>query len=665
MKGFFFSIGVLFAASLQAQIIQRSQGFPADPVTALSWCEDTLYIGTQGSGVFVLVEQRITPSRRFNEFSRSVVYDFENCEPVTSGTLQAYPISVTSPDGTTYTAEDGFLRIQFTDEGTRIDERPSGIWHFPDLQMAPYDTGLTFIRNGSELSAYAQNDLIDVFVAKGLIFDVASTPFGLLLSTEAGLYRWEKGWQLRYEGLPIFAFDGPSVRTPLGVIALEKLLDSNWAMDDFSTPSDRTPAPEPYFDVDTIGNTYYGFGPNGLEVFDSNGALYSITSARGLPAMGPGSYDVALNNGNLFVATPKGLWTFLNEGKPNDLRDIGMLFWQNGLRIDSFEDLEIAPTTIGFTVLQRKVSASEVYGRYRLNAGAWESFSIGERVIMERPAPLNYTLEIQTSTRLDFAQGMNAEYAFTVRAPWYKRIWPWVAIVLGAASILVLRQRKTKNRLKERLQLQERLADAELASKRLQMNPHFLFNALDAISNFIFKNEPKDAVKYMGKLAKMMRLTLDSSRSEAMVLADEMELINQYLDLCKLRYGNFEVQWKVDEELDTFDHYVPPMLLQPIVENAVQHALRPVMAMEQEAVLVIRITLNENRLCISVEDNGPGMPTELTSSGSHGLSIIGERLDLLSRKHGQTFEKRIEPLAENTLSTGTCVSLILPSDFGH
>ena len=665
MKGFFFSISFLFAASLNAQVLQRSQGFPADPVTALSWCDDTLYIGTQGSGVFMLVEQRILPSRRFNEFSRSIIYDFENCEPVTSGTLQAYPIIASSPDGTTYTAEDGFLRIEFTDEGSRIDKRPSGIWHFPDLQMAPYETGLTFIRNGPELSAYAQNDLIDVFIAKGLIFDVASTPFGLLLSTEAGLYRWEKGWQLRYEGLPIFAFDGPTVRTPLGVIALKELLDGNWAMDDFSSPSERTPAQEPYFDVDTIGTTYYGFGPNGLEVFDSTGALFSITSARGLPAMGPGSYDVALNNENLFVATPKGLWVFLNEGKPNDLRDIGVLFWQNGLRIDSFEDLEISPTTIGFTVLQRKVSAGKVYGRYRLNAGAWESFSVSERIILERPAPQNYTLEIQTSTRLDFAQGMNAKYAFTVRAPWYKRIWPWVAIVLGAASILVLRQRKTRIRLQERLQLQERLADAELASKRLQMNPHFLFNALDAISNFIFKNQPKDAVKYMGKLAKMMRLTLDSSRSEAMVLADEMELINQYLDLCKLRYGNFEVQWKVDEDLDTFDHYVPPMLLQPIVENAVQHALRPVMAMEQVATLCIKVTLDENRLCIAVEDNGPGMPAEVTSSGSHGLAIIEERLDLLSKKYGQTFGKHIEPLAESTSSTGIRVSLIIPSDFGH
>jgi signal transduction histidine kinase len=665
MKGFLFSILLFSAFSIKAQVLQRSQGFPADPVTALSWCEDTLYIGTQGSGVFVLVEQRILPSRRFKEFSRSTIYKFQDCEPVASGTLQAYPITASSPDGTTYTAEDGSLRIQFSDEGARVDERPSGIWHFPDLQMAPYERGLTFLRNGSELSAYAEGELIDVFLVKGLIFDIASTPFGLLLSTEAGLYRWEKGWQLRYEGLPIFAFDGPDVRTPLGAIGLKKLLDGNWSMSDFSTPSERIPAPAPYFDVDTIGNTFYGFGPNGLEVFDSTGALFTITSARGLPTIGPGSYDVALRDKNLFVATPKGLWVFSNEGKPNDLRDLGILFWQNGLRVNSFDDLETSPTTIGFTALQRKVSAGEVHGRYRLNEGAWASFSVGERVILERPAPQNYTLEIQTSTRLDYTQGMNAIYSFTVRAPWYKRIWPWVLIALGGASILLFGQRKTKLRLEEQLKLQERLADAELASKRLQMNPHFLFNALDAISNFIFKNQPKDAVKYMGKLAKMMRLTLDSSRSEAMVLADEMELIKQYLDLCELRYGSFEVKWELQEGIDTFDHYVPPMLVQPIVENAVQHALRPVMAKGQVAKLHLRITQNENWLSISVEDNGPGMPNEITSSGSHGLAIIDERLDLLSKKHGQRFEKRVEVLSKSNSSAGTCVSLIIPSDFGH
>ena len=99
MKGFLFSILLFSAFSIKAQVLQRSQGFPADPVTALSWCDDTLYIGTQGSGVFVLVEQRILPSRRFKEFSRSTIYKFQDCEPVASGTLQAYPITASSPDG--------------------------------------------------------------------------------------------------------------------------------------------------------------------------------------------------------------------------------------------------------------------------------------------------------------------------------------------------------------------------------------------------------------------------------------------------------------------------------------------------------------------------------------------------------------------------------------
>ncbi|MDB9802516.1 ATP-binding protein, partial [Schleiferiaceae bacterium] len=131
------------------------------------------------------------------------------------------------------------------------------------------------------------------------------------------------------------------------------------------------------------------------------------------------------------------------------------------------------------------------------------------------------------------------------------------------------------------------------------------------------------------------------------------------------RYGSFEVKWELQEGIDIFDHYVPPMLVQPIVENAVQHALRPVMAKGQVAELHLRITQNENWLSISVEDNGPGMPNEITSSGSHGLAIIDERLDLLSKKHGQRFEKRVEVLSKSNSSAGTCVSLIIPSDFGH
>jgi LytS/YehU family sensor histidine kinase len=203
------------------------------------------------------------------------------------------------------------------------------------------------------------------------------------------------------------------------------------------------------------------------------------------------------------------------------------------------------------------------------------------------------------------------------------------------------------------------LADAELASKRLQMNPHFLFNALDAISNFIFKNQPKDAVQYMGKLAKMMRLTLDSSRSTFMVIADEKELIEKYLDLCILRYGTFKTSVEVDDDLDPYDYHVPPMLVQPLVENAVQHAIRPLLAEGKEGSIRVQFSLQGPSVQITITDNGPGFDPAQKASKSHGLAIIEERLHLLSKKYGGEFSLHCNRLGEEHSPDGMQVSLIL------
>jgi LytS/YehU family sensor histidine kinase len=190
------------------------------------------------------------------------------------------------------------------------------------------------------------------------------------------------------------------------------------------------------------------------------------------------------------------------------------------------------------------------------------------------------------------------------------------------------------------------------------MNPHFLFNALDAISNFIFKNQPKDAVRYMGKLAKLMRLTLDSSRSDSMVVADEVELLQQYLDLCILRYGDFETKIEVCEGLDPYDEVVPPMLIQPLVENAVQHAVRPLLSAQKPAFVHIQFSLDETAVVVKVRDNGKGYDAKSVRSESHGLEIIKERLELLSKKHGRPFELNVKSPWDHS-SSGTEVSLIL------
>ena len=322
--------------------------------------------------------------------------------------------------------------------------------------------------------------------SKGLIFDIAQTSKGLLLSTESGIYRWEEGWKSFYSGMPVFRFDGPKARTPLGHIALEQLLSGLWTMDDFQPMPERQ-SQASFFDIDTINGLYYGFGADGLEVFNEEGPKFTLGMSRGLPAFRPGNYDVAVIGEDLLVATPMGLWSFHNQGWPNALRHVKIDFSANGLAVASFENLEVEPASIGFTTVHKKSSSSRIYGRYRINNDPWNSFNPGQPVIFVRPAPGKYTLDIQTSYRLDFEQGMHAHYEYQISAWWYKRPIFWsVGIVLIAAG-LWYRQRQAKIRIQEKLDLQERLADAELASKRLQMNPHFLFNALDAISNFIFK----------------------------------------------------------------------------------------------------------------------------------------------------------------------------------
>ena len=144
-------------------------------------------------------------------------------------------------------------------------------------------------------------------------------------------------------------------------------------------------------------------------------------------------------------------------------------------------------------------------------------------------------------------------FGFKIVAVWHERPLIWGSILAVFAGLIIVWQRRERLRAKERLALQEQLAEAELRSKRGQMNPHFLFNALDAISNFIFKNQPKDAVLYMGKLAKLMRLTLESSRNTSMVLADEIDLLEKYIDMCKLRYGSFHWELTVEDGIDIYD----------------------------------------------------------------------------------------------------------------
>jgi LytS/YehU family sensor histidine kinase len=193
---------------------------------------------------------------------------------------------------------------------------------------------------------------------------------------------------------------------------------------------------------------------------------------------------------------------------------------------------------------------------------------------------------------------------------------------------LLYRQNKLKTRQKAAVMEQKLL--------RSQMNPHFIFNSLIAIQNYIYNNEAVLAGDYLARFADLIRFALESSRNEFLALDKEINMMQVYLDLQKLRFENqFDYSLIIDEKLDTENASIPPMIAQPFVENAIEHGLRH---LEGNGTLEVRyVPEDATTLMIVVSDNGVGRQKareieKQTKHRSMAMEITRERLDILSRK---------------------------------
>ena len=228
-------------------------------------------------------------------------------------------------------------------------------------------------------------------------------------------------------------------------------------------------------------------------------------------------------------------------------------------------------------------------------------------------------------------------YIFIDR-PFQATIWFYIILTGGGiilitfAVLIVFRQQRRRNKLREELlEMQQRLL-------RTQMNPHFIFNSLLSIQNFIYKNEPGQAGKYLSRFAKLIRLILRSSRKEVITLEEEIEFLNYYLALQKLRFKKrFDYRFDIDEKIRQEQVYIPPMLAQPFIENAIEHGLKDI---SHEGIIQIRFFMEINYLVFEVEDNGVGIyrserEKSLTDSNheSLGQQITYDRLRLLNKKY--------------------------------
>lgn len=225
-----------------------------------------------------------------------------------------------------------------------------------------------------------------------------------------------------------------------------------------------------------------------------------------------------------------------------------------------------------------------------------------------------------------------------------------VAFLILIISILLLRQYKlqaaaTNNKLESRL-------------LRNQMSPHFLFNSLVAIQSFVYTNNPIKAGDYLSLFATLMRTILDNSSQEYITVAKELQWLENYLKLQLLRFKDkFEYQIHVDERIPVDNTLIPPMLIQPFIENALEHGLKN---LDRKGLINITIQQQQEELHIEVKDNGIGMSnvdaSEHKKHQSRALLITQERLKFLNKKRN----KKIFFDIKSDANIGTTISFRIP-----
>ncbi len=243
-------------------------------------------------------------------------------------------------------------------------------------------------------------------------------------------------------------------------------------------------------------------------------------------------------------------------------------------------------------------------------------------------------------------------------------IFSVVGLMLLIGLILVIYNRR---QVKRRLTLQKEVAEYEQKALHLQMNPHFVFNCLGAISSFIVQNGTDSALKYLSKFSKLMRLTLEYSKGSLIPIDKEIESLQNYLELEQLRFNNkFEFYINSSAKVE-FNMGLPPLLIQPFVENAILHGMVP---KEGTGRIDVDFDVQNGQLICTVTDDGIGLSeskllkeNSVTAHKSMAMEITKKRLEIMESTTSKSAQIDIEELENNHKKTGTRVTLRLPVQY--
>lgn len=433
------------------------------------------------------------------------------------------------------------------------------------------------------------------------------------------------------------------------------------------------------FAIDSKGRFWLAT-PEGVVLVDREvNRYFTFNKSNGLPTNGV--TGIVFFDGQLFCGTEKGLIRLSEDlfEKQNNPPAIHINYAKL-IGADTF--LMSNPTlhygsnflTFNYSGLSFKAKKRVTY-EYRL-VGLDDNWIATNSNTLQFPGlePGDYELQVKAVNYLGIKSLQPAKFAFTITPPWYKTWWFYLLtgmVLLGIIfTIFQIRYNNLRKREAIKLQFSEKVNQLRMEALQTQMNPHFIFNAMNAIQHYLTVSDGENAMRYLAKFARLIRLIFEQSKEKLISLEEEMELLELYLELEVLRFGErIQTELKVSDSVNDIDNdiRIPPLVIQPIVENAFRHGL---FHKEGQGHLSVLFETDQNYLTCIIKDDGIGFSASKMLKKDHGvekyrssgIDSTKERLAIYHNLSNKEFEssglldihERVGPAGE---VLGTTVSI--------
>lgn len=429
-----------------------------------------------------------------------------------------------------------------------------------------------------------------------------------------------------------------------------------------------------YHGIDTEGNLWgYAHNRGGIYKIDTTLRATLYDCDYKIQSGSNGRYKIAaVVNNDLFITSNVGLFKYTIPDLKEKTRKIYTRIKKTFVNYEpvalsnnyilNYEENNI---TFSFALINFQTLPLETNYRLVGQDSIWRIPST-DQIQYTNLDPGEYRFEVKSRVK-NGSWGETTTVSFIITKPYWQTAWFRISLVLLILGLILLifklRVRYVRKKEREKAAIALELSQLELKALKSQINPHFIFNSITSAMDYLSENENEKAETYLQRFSKLTRRILENSEENSVLLADEIELMKQYVILESERFDGRPIEFKTDfSTIDPKLLNIAPSLLQPYIENAIRHGLKN---KSGERLIKLNFKLNKDNLKVIIEDNGIGRvaAAEIDTRTNHkslGMLISSRRIEILNKNKLQHVE--IEDLYNQNQPTGTRVKLFIPAE---